>query len=288
MVRGPAWTVGETRQLKRLMRQAGEPPEDGKVAYWEGIAAKLDPVDENPPRSGRAAENQATRLKEREALDRGRRAPGWDALKRRQTTGDSKNAPRKRKRDEAATDSPVHDEPSGSPGKRAAADVARNRIQMQIASPGESPVKRPPVLHESAKRQAIAAQFVYEHKQPTVDKWFGKDGTIKKILTEITWLPGGSWGTMLDVLTEVTLAAESGIQYSGLRAVQDRAQALIKLDTEAGRTQAQILADEIEDGGSYQNATDMVNEWRKTQPSVHCLGAVPGGRWSSTTVQTTS
>ena len=54
MGRGPTWSVGETRQLKRLMRLAGEPPEDGKVAYWEKIAAKLDPVDENPPRTGRA------------------------------------------------------------------------------------------------------------------------------------------------------------------------------------------------------------------------------------------
>ena len=75
MGRGRAWTVAETRQLKRLVRQAGEPPEDGKVAYWEKIAAKLDPVDENPPRTGSAAENQATREKLREAIDRGRRGP---------------------------------------------------------------------------------------------------------------------------------------------------------------------------------------------------------------------
>ena len=53
---------------------------------------------------------------------------------------------------------------------------------------------------------------------------------------------------------------------------------MIKLDTEAGRTQAQILANEIEDGGSYQNAADMVNEWRKTQPSPICDVAV--GVWA--------
>ena len=52
MGRGPAWTVAETRQLKWLVRQAGEPPEDGKGAYWEKVAAGLDIVDENPPRSG--------------------------------------------------------------------------------------------------------------------------------------------------------------------------------------------------------------------------------------------
>ena len=63
---------------------------------------------------------------------------------------------------------------------------------------------------------------------------------------------------------------------------------MIKLDTEAGRTQAQILANEIEDGGSYQNAADMVNEWRKTQPSPICDVAVGVWAISSWAIQTRS
>jgi len=78
MGRGPTWTAGETRQLKRLVREASEPPETGKVAYWAKIAAALDPVEENPPRTGKAAENHATREGMREAIDRGRRGPQED------------------------------------------------------------------------------------------------------------------------------------------------------------------------------------------------------------------
>ena len=61
----------------------------------------------------------------------------------------------------------------------------------------ESPTKRPRVLHESAFRLAIAAQYDRVHKQAPVDEWFGGDGTIAAILKGITWLPDGSWGTVL-------------------------------------------------------------------------------------------
>ena len=171
----------EKGQLKGYVEQAANTPD------WNELAERL-----GTGRTGRQVQAMAG-AQGLTAIGRAaRRGPAWDAQHHRGTLDKNK----KRKRASPAAPSPVHDEPPRSPDKRAAADVARNRIQMQVASPGESPTKRPRVLHESAKRNAIACQFVYGHKQPSVEKWFGKDGTIKQILTEISWLPNGSWGTV--------------------------------------------------------------------------------------------
>ena len=176
------WSVAEKGQLKGYFEQAASTP------AWNELAERL-----GTGRTGKQVQAMAAKLKLTEPVGRtAARGPAWDAQRCRRAL--DKNT--KRKRASPAAASPVHDEPPRSPDKRAAADVARNRIQMQVASPGESPTKRPPVLHESAKRNAIACQFVYGHKQPSVEKWFGKDGTIKQILTEISWLPNGSWGTV--------------------------------------------------------------------------------------------
>ena len=87
------------------------------------------------------------------------------------------------------------------PAAAAAAVAVREHVTR------ESPTKKPRVLHDSAKRVAIASQYVYAHRQCDSKEWFGADGTIVKILGEITWLPEGSWGTVLAVLTEVQLCA---------------------------------------------------------------------------------
>ena len=44
------------------------------------------------------------------------------------------------------------------------------------------------MLHESAFRLPIAAEYDRVHKQPPPDEWFGADGTIAAIVKGITWL----------------------------------------------------------------------------------------------------
>ena len=59
---------------------------------------------------------------------------------------------------------------------RPAVVAASEAIAAEAAA--QSPTKLPRVLHESAFRVAIAAEYDRVHKQAPVDEWFGGDGTI--------------------------------------------------------------------------------------------------------------
>ena len=113
-------------KLRKLYQEA-EDPDD-----WDELAERL-----GTSRTRKMLQSKLTELGLRTAGKRAAAGPAWDAAIRRYGTKD-----KKRKRASPAAPSPVHDEPPRSPDKRAAADVARNRIQMQVASPGESPHAR--------------------------------------------------------------------------------------------------------------------------------------------------
>jgi hypothetical protein len=193
MPRGKLWQAHEDAALRELLKD--EVPGDD-MSGWDLIAQQL-PVDV-AVRTGRAAQTRAVALELREAPRRkAKNSSGWEAARQpgyrpesrglRQTDCAGEQTARKR-----PAPSPVIVGPSPPPAtreKRPAAAVAANAIAADAAS--ESPSKKPKVLHDSAKRVAIAMQFVYGHKQCDAKFWFGKDGVIAKILEEITWLPTG-------------------------------------------------------------------------------------------------
>ena len=252
--RAAGWGGAEKRKLATLFAEQGP--------AWQQIA-----IDLGTGRSAKAVRQRA--IDDGLTLAGPARRPAADPMAAKRAKPLGKDAPRAAAAAaKAAALSPAVSPPD--PRRQAAAKAAEAIAQ---SSDSDDPLHacpcRPanaePLLHESAKRLAIAVQYVEVHKMAPQDEWFGADGTLVKIRRELAWIPEGSRDVILRVLDEVLFCWQSGVTYTGLRAVVPRAQAILALDG----VEAQIIADDTESGLSLEQATYSVNLWR----AGSCSGA---------------
>ena len=127
----------------------------------------------------------------REAIDRGKRGPAWDAQGRQQRD-ESKNAPRavaaaekRKKTADSDRTSPVGAPPSEPRVKRprAAAAVAASLFEDQVQQEDAEPalIFFAGLEQEHHRRVEWAKHFVMKLKAPEPSEWDGVGGTVAKI-----------------------------------------------------------------------------------------------------------
>eukprot|EP01045_Picozoa_sp_COSAG04_P022506 COSAG04_NODE_2556_length_3936_cov_167.292937_5_plen_183_part_00 len=174
----------EKRKLATLYGEQGP--------AWEQIAIDLG--------TGRTANAVRKRAVTDELHSEGpARRPAADRMAAKRAKPLDKNAPRaKAVATKAAALSPAVSPPD--PRRQAAAKAAEAIAQSSDSDddvPPSRPANAEPLLHESAKRLAIAVQYVEVHRMALQDEWFGADGTLAKIRRELAWIPEGSRDVIL-------------------------------------------------------------------------------------------
>ena len=126
--------------------------------------------------------------------------------------------------------------------------------------------RAPQSTTQAEQRITINFYFWNVLDAPPEEEWGSRDGAIAHCMKALN-LPRGSNQVVKEVFTKTSQAAMAGHVYDPATSknVGGLAKVLLAIDS----PEAQIAADELEEGGSRKSATEKVNEYRLTRGLEH-------------------
>ena len=126
--------------------------------------------------------------------------------------------------------------------------------------------RAPQSTTQAEQRITINFYFWNVLDAPPEEEWGSRDGAIAHCMKALS-LPRGSNQVVKEVFTKTSQAAMAGHVYDPATSknVGGLAKVLLAIDS----PEAQIAADELEEGGSRKSATEKVNEYRLTRGLEH-------------------